>query len=237
MTRIGLAMAGLGMAAALTACGGGGGDDFTDQSGQEIADASDAAMKGLDSLKVSGTITNGGQTVDIDIQTNSDGNCTGSIGVEGGSAELLGVDGVVWFKPDEAFWRANAGDTADQMMELVGDKWVVVPEGDAGFDQFCDSDDLHDELLKNDESDSEKFTKGDTTDVDGDKAIAIDRDSEVDGKSTGYILVDDPHYLVKIEKDDDGDNSGSVTFSEFDADFTVEAPADEDIVDLSTLGG
>ena len=44
MTRIGLAIASIGMAAALTACGGG--DDFTDQSGEEIADAVEGGDEG-----------------------------------------------------------------------------------------------------------------------------------------------------------------------------------------------
>jgi hypothetical protein len=117
-----------------------------------------------------------------------------------------------------------------------GDKGVVVPAGQEGFDQFCDVDLLLDQLLQNDTEDDATFTKGDSTDVDGDKAIAVDRESDEDGKSTGYVLVDDPHYLVKIEKTE-GDDTGSVTFSEFDQDFDVEAPADDEIIDLNTLGG
>jgi hypothetical protein len=231
MTRIGLAIAGLGMAAVLTACGG---DDFTDQSGEEIADASKAAMKDLDSVKVSGSVSTDGAETRIDVQADADGNCTGSIGVGDGTAELLGVDGEVWFKPDETFWRDNGGADADQIIAAVGDKWVVAPEGQDGFDQFCDVSDLMDEMLK-DDGDESTYTKGDTQDVDGDKAIAVDnKDSK--GTSTGYILVDDPHYLVKIEKTE-GDDTGSVTFSEFNADVDVEAPADDEIIDLSTLAG
>src|SRR6478752_10447937 len=144
MTRMGLAVASIGMAAALTACGGGG-DDFTDQSGQQIADAAKKAMSGLDSVKVSGTVHTGAQDVTIDVQTNDKGDCTGSIGTGGGTAELLGVGGDIWFKPDEAFWKASAGDSADQILSIVGDKWVVVPSSGDSFDQFWDIDDLLDE--------------------------------------------------------------------------------------------
>jgi hypothetical protein len=231
MTRIGLAIAGLGMAAVLTACGG---DDFTDQSGEEIADASKAAMKDLDSVKVSGSVSTDGAETRIDVQADADGNCTGSIGVGDGTAELLGVDGDLWFKPDETLWRDKGGADADQIIAAVGDKWVVAPEGQDGFDQFCDVSDLMDEMLK-DDGDESTYTKGDTQDVDGDQAIAVDnKDSK--GTSTGYILVDDPHYLVKIEKTE-GDDTGTVTFSEFNADVDVEAPADDEIIDLSTLAG
>jgi hypothetical protein len=190
-------------------------------------------MKDLDSVKVSGAITNDGDETQIDIQTNADGDCTGTVGVQGGTTQLLGVGGDVWFKPDEAFWRENAGDTADQIIAAVGDKWVVVPTGEEGFDQFCDVDDLMDNILKDDD-DKSTYTKGDTSDVDGDKAVAVD-DKDSKGTSTGYVLVDDPHYLVKIEKTE-GDDTGTVTFSEFNKDFDVEVPADDEIVDLSTLG-
>ena len=236
MTRMGLAAAGFGMAALLSACGG---SDFTDQSGQDIADASKKAMGELDSVKVSGKITTDGQEVTIDIQTNDDGDCTGSIGTGGGTAELLGVDGEVWFKPDEGFSGARApGDTADQILSVVGDKWVVVPASGDGFGQFCDIDDLLDELIKSDKEDGDKYdyAKDDARRSTATRPIPVEHTSEDDGTSVGYVLVDDPHYLVKIEKTD-GDDKGSVTFSEFDAKVDVEAPAEGDTIDLDNLQG
>ena len=179
-------------------------------------------MGELEAVKVSGSITADGQAIDLDVQTNSEGSCVGSIGIDGASAELLGVDGKTWFKPSPEFWEKSAGDAADQIIAIVGDKWVVVPEGEDGFGQFCDLDDLLDEMLKDDaEDDDAKFSKGDTEEVDGEDAIAIEQEDPEDGTSTGYVLVDDPHYLVKIEKTD-GEDSGTVTFSEFDEDFDAE---------------
>ena len=63
------------------------------------------------------------------------------------------------------------------------------------------------------------------------RSIAVDRESEKDGASTGYVLTDDPHYLVKIEKTD-GDDTGNVVFSEFDEDFDVAIPSEDEIIDL-----
>jgi hypothetical protein len=236
MTRIGLAVAGIGIAAALTGCGGSDGsdgDDFTDQSGEKIASAAKKAMGGLDAVKVSGTITTSGQEVTIDVQTNDQGDCTGSIGSGGGTADLLGTGGDVWFKPDEAFWRANAGDTADQIVAAVGDKWVVVPAGGGGFDEFCDVDKLLDELIDSDDDEGKTYTAKDVEEVDGQDAVPIQQKDD-DGTSVGYVLVDDPHYLVKIEKTE-GEDTGKVTFSDFDEDVDVEAPAEDEIVDLDNL--
>lgn len=232
MTRIGLAVASIGMAAALTACGGG--DDFSEKSGQQIADASKKAMGGLDAVKVSGTVMTDGQEVTIEVQTNDKGDCTGSIATGGGTAELLGAGGKIWFKPDEAFWRASAGDTADQILAVVGDKWVVVPSSGDGFDEFCDIDDLMDELIESEKDDGDTYKKKDVEDVDGDDAIPVERKSDDDGISVGYVLVDEPHYLVKVEKTD-GDDTGKVTFSEFDKEFDVTAPAADEVVDLDNL--
>lgn len=239
MARIGLAVAALGLATALTACsddGGGDGGDFADSPAEDIVAAAKADMGELKAVKVSGTVTSDGQEIKLDIQSSSEGNCTGSIGVDGGTAELLGVDGVTWMKPDEAFWGQFAGGNVDEVLGLVGGKWVEIPaEGDS-FDQFCDVDALLEEMLEDDEDDESKYSTQGTEELDGDDVVLVDNEDPEDGTSTGYVLVDEPHYLVKIEKTE-GDDTGSVTFSEFNEEFDVEAPAADEIVDLGALNG
>jgi hypothetical protein len=232
MARIGLALAGISAFAALTACGG---SDFADESADTIVKASKDDMGDLKAVKVSGELTSNGQAISIDLQANSDGDCTGSLGIGDGKAELLGVGGDTWMKPDEAFWRSFAGDTADQVISIVGDKWVVVPEGEDSIKQFCDVNDLLDQLLKDDDSDKSTYTKKGTDTVDGEDVVKVDNEDPSSGTSTGYVLVDDPHYLVKIEKTE-GEDTGSVTFSEFDKEFDVTAPADDEVIDLDNLG-
>jgi hypothetical protein len=231
MARIGLAAAGISALAVLTACGG---NDFADESADTIVKAAKDDMGGLKAVKVAGELTSDGQAISIDLQVDSDGDCTGSLGIGDGTAELLGVGGDTWMKPDEAFWRSFAGDSADQVIGIVGDKWVVVPEGEDSITQFCDVDDLLDQMLKDDEDDS-TYTKKGTDTVDGDDVVKVDNEDPKDGTSTGYVLVDDPHYLVKIEKTS-GDDTGNVTFSAFDEEFEVTAPAEDEQVDLSNLG-
>ncbi len=240
---MGLALAALGVASALTACsgddGGDGGDDggdFASSPAEDIVAAAKADMADLEAVKVSGTVTNDGQEISIDIQSSSDGDCTGSIGVDDGTAELLGVAGETWMRPDEAFWRSFAGGNAEQVLTLVGGKWVVIPSEDDSFNQFCDVDELLDQLLKDDDEDESTYSVQGTEDLDGDEVVLIDNEDPEDGTSTGYVLVDSPHYLVKIEKTD-GEDTGSVTFSEFNEEFEVEAPAKDDVVDLESLGG
>ncbi|MBB3042476.1 hypothetical protein KM427_02405 [Nocardioides sp. LMS-CY] len=230
---MGLAALGLG-AALLTACGGddGSGGDFEGQSADKIVERAKKDMEGLDSVRVAGSVSTGGQEIELDMQLNTDADCTGTLGFGGGTTELLGTGGSVWMKPDEAFWTSFAGDNAEQVMSLVADKWVVVPDGEDGFAELCDLDELLDELIAGD--DDTTYSKTGDDEIDGDKVLAIESKDD-EGTSTGYVLVDEPHYLVKVEKTE-GDEPGSVTFSDFDESVDVQAPSDSEVVDLNSLG-
>ncbi|MDQ4051357.1 MAG: hypothetical protein M3237_01490 [Actinomycetota bacterium] len=222
---------GIAVAAAMTGCGGdddGGGDsDFADQKPADIVDEATKAMGELDSLRMSGEMSSADQEATIDIQLSSAGSCTGSLSFDGtGSIEILGVDGDRWFKGDEAFWSTTGIPDASPVI----DKWVVDAEGD--FAEFCSVDDFVGGLFE-DESDENYESKG-VESVDGDDAVAIEQTDADDGVSTGYILVEDPHYMVKIEKE--GDEGGSIAFTDFNEEFEVTAPSDDEIVDLSQLG-
>ena len=208
----------------------GGDSDFAKQSGDKIADIAKADMKELEEVKFSGEITSDGDTITLDVQASSAGDCTGSIGLGGGSAEILAKDGTNWFKPDEEFWRANAGDTADAIIEAVGDKWVL--DTDSNFSQFCDLDAFFDNLFKDDEG-AGKYKVTGTDEVDGDDVVKVEQKDDK-GTSVGYVLVDGDHYLVKLERTE-GDEPGHIDFSDFDEEFDVTAPADDEIIDLSTL--
>ncbi len=205
-------------------CGGdgdkGGGDsDFAKQSGDKIAAAAKADMKDLDEVKFSGEINSDGDKITLDVQASSAGDCTGSIGLGGGSAEIVAKDGSNWFKPDEDFWRANAGDTADAIIEAVGDKWVL--DTDSNFSQFCDLDAFFDNLFKDAESASAYKVTG-TDEVDGDDVVKVEQKDDK-GTSVGYVLIDGAHYLVKLERTE-GDEPGHLDFSDFNKEFDVEPP-------------
>ena len=216
-------------------CGGsddkdGGDSDFAKQSGDKIAADAKADMKELDAVKFSGEITSSGGTTTLDVQASSAGDCTGSIGVGGGTAEILAKDGTNWFKPDEAFWRANAGDSADAIMSAVGDKWVL--DTDSNFAQFCDIDAFFDNLFK-DEQGAGKYKTTGTDEIDGQEVIKVEQ-SDDNGTSVGYVLIDGDHYLLKLERTE-GDEPGHLEFSDFNEEFDVTAPADDEVIDLSTV--
>jgi hypothetical protein len=216
-------------------CGGkddkGGADSaFAKQSGDKIADDAKADMKTLDEVTFTGEIASGGDSIKLDIQASSAGDCTGSIGVGDGTAEVLAKDGTNWFRPDEAFWRANAGASADAIIAAVGDKWVL--DTDANFSQFCDLDAFFDNVFKDKGTGGTYKTTG-TEKIDGKDVVKVEQ-SDDDGTATGYVLIDGKHYLVKIERTE-GTDPGKIEFTDFNKEFTVEAPADDEVIDLSTL--
>jgi hypothetical protein len=211
---------------------GGDGEDFADLSGQEIADAAEEDMLALDSMRYAGSITSAGTDVSLDLQADADGTCTGTIDILGGSVEVLSTGGQSWFRADSAFWESSAPDQAAQIIALVGDKWVL--DSSSEFAQFCDLDEFRTSLF--DEGNGETtFTSKGTDEIDG--AAVVEVESKDDkGTRIGYILVEGKHYLVKIQSDEDPENSGEVFFSEFDEPVEVEAPAQDEVIDLDAVG-
>ena len=210
--------------------GGGSGGDFAKQSGDEIAAAAKADMKSLDSVKYSGEIKSSGSSISLDIQASAYGECTGTIGIGDGTAEVLATGGENWYRPDEAFWRQQAPDDADAIIAAVGDKWVI--DSDASFSQFCDLEAFFDNIFK-DEADGGAYKTTGTDEVDGQQVVKVEQSDE-DGSSVGYVLVEGDHYLLKIERTE-GEDPGKLEFSEFDEDVEVEAPSADEAVDPSTL--
>ncbi len=232
MARMGgVVAAGLGMVL-LAGCGGGG-SDFTEESADDIVSASKSDTKELTSVRVDGDITNAGQTVSIDLQLSTDGDCTGSMELGAGAIELLGVGGQAWMKPDAAAWELFAPRAAERVQAAVGDKWVAIPADDDSVASLCDLDQLLDEI-DGDDNDTSYEKESGTEEIDGQEVVVVSGTGK-DGTTVASILTDAPHYLVRMERTE-GDDPGTVTFSDFDADVEVEEPAADEQVDLNSLG-
>ena len=236
------AIGSIGALAVLTACSGGGGtegggddgggSDFAAESASAIEKASIEDMKSINAVHMEGSITQQGNEIGLDLSLTTEGDCAGTVSRgESGSAEVVTLDGTSWFKPDEEFWRAQAGPAADNIMSQVGDNWVQLPEGDQSFASFCDLDELLDQIDDDQDKPSEK---GETEEVDGAEAITLTRDDEQEGTITVWVAVDDPHHILKVQQEG-GDAPGSFTFSEFDEDAAIEAPADDEVITVEEL--
>lgn len=230
-TRLTTYAIGVALAAALAGCGGSDGASdggaFADGKPADIVAAAEDAMGDLQTLTVSGETRADGETGTLELQLSTSGDCTGTLDFDQtGTIEILGVGGDRWFQGDETFWSTTGiSDTS-----VVLGKWVPDAQGD--FAEFCAIDDFIGGLFHDDSE--ETYTSKGTETLAGDDVVVIEQDDSEEGISTGYILADEPHRMVKIVKE--GDDGGTVTFSGFDEAFDVTAPDAEEIVDLSQLG-
>lgn len=231
--RFPLALA-LSAALVLAACGDDSdsesdAEEYAETSVEEILEDVKDAMADLESVRIAGSIVDNGQELQLDVQVNTDGECEGSIGTEDqGSFELIHLDGVSYFKPDEEFWRAQAGDAADQLMSMAGDKWVTNSEDTEGFGELCDLDNFVDAL--GDEAEDSKVEG--TEEIDGTDTVKMTFTSEEGNDGLAYVAGDDPHRIVRF----DVETEGQVDFTDFDAELSAEKPAADDIFDLASLG-
>jgi hypothetical protein len=228
VTGIKHAVGAIGALALLAACGNG----FADRSAGTIQKESVKDMQALEAVHMNGSVTQQDNEIGLDLSLTTQGDCAGSVSRgDSGSAEVVTVDDTSWFKPDDEFWQAQAGPAADQIIERVGDNWVQLPEGDESFASFCDLEGLLDQIGDDQEKTSKK---GETEDVAEQEAIKLTRDNDQGGTTAVWVAVEDPHHILKVEREG-GDSPGTITFSEFDEDASIEAPAEDETITVEEL--
>lgn len=218
----------------LAGCGGGS-NDFAKKPPKDIIAAAKTDMGSLTSVHLAGDITNQADKITFDMQVTKVGDCHGTLTVGAGKAEIVSVGGAAWMKPDDAFWKAQAGAQATQIEQVVGDKWVVMPSSASDLSSLCNLDSLLSKLNdgSSGSSSSDGTVKG-TSNVNGQDAVELDSTQSGDTLKT-WVATGDKHYVVKLEMG--GASPGSVNFTEFDKNFNIAAPATSDVVDLSKATG
>ncbi len=235
--------AGLGAVLVLAACGGGSeggsGEDsgeeaaaFAEGSPEDITAAAEEDMKALSSLRMAGAISNDGQEISIDVALSTAGDCAGDLTLgEDAGFELLSVGGETWIKPSAAFWEQFAGPAASQVSEAAGDKWVAFPGDEAdNFAEICDLDSLLDEFNEEDEGPAPELAG--TEEVDGQEAVVVTSTSDEGDPVKAWVATEDPHHILQLEVDQ-GEEPGQIQFSDFDAELNLEAPAADEVFDIS----
>lgn len=222
------ALGGITAMTLLSACGGG----FADESATTILEETEKDMKALSSVRVAGEMTQDGESVALDMVVSTSGDCEGTLEIQDGTAEIRSVGGESWMKPDDAFWESFAGEQAALIQGVVGDNWVVLPEDEGDFSEFCDLDELLEDTGDDDKAEPEKDG---TEEVDGQETVRLTSETDDGDPTKVWVTVDDPHHILKMEVES-GDEPGTITFSDFDEELEVQAPAEDEVVDLNELG-
>jgi hypothetical protein len=225
-TRVLSSLTILGLAVSLAACGKED-NGFADKSVADIEAAALTDMSTLSTLHLAGSIAMTEGDVALDMDVSKGGDCSGTMTVKGGVAQILSVDGTSYLKGDEAFWTANAGPQAQAVIDMLGDKWLKSGGSDAQLAELCDLDKF---LEGMDEDEGTGDAKGEVSEINGVDAIEIT--SEKDGATThAWVAVDGKHYIVKLETEG-GDEPGTMTFSDFDKELDLTAPPADEVTDL-----
>lgn len=193
---------------------------------QEILTKATDAAKAQSSVQIvtaQGTATN--QTT-ISVNINKTAGGSGSMTSEGQTVQFYATEANTWIKATKEFWTKNANAAA---AELIGTKWVKVPNTNpafATFSGFGNYSAAMGELL----SPEGTITKGELTTVNGQPAIAL-----VGAK--GRLLVATTGQPLPLQIQSNATDGGTVTFSQWGSANVGSAPAADDTIDFEKLQG
>ncbi|WP_040338791.1 hypothetical protein [Candidatus Blastococcus massiliensis] len=211
----------LSAALLLSACGGD--SPLEGKTGPEVAELAADALEEAGAVRMSGTMTEDGQEMEVDLQLQGD-DAAGTITVDGTEIELISVDGDVYMKASPDL-LASFGLPEDIAAEFEG-QWILMPaDAAADFEDFSLKG-FADEL-RNPDGEIKDETRSD--ELDGDSVVIVEQE---DG-STLTVKDDDPAYPLQITGA--GDAEGTVNFTNHGKKEDISAP--EDVLDLEELMG
>lgn len=196
-----------------------------------IQDASDA-LDAVDSFRISGEIRDNDGRIELDISYGRD-DAEGTISIDGsGSVEGRKVGDTIYANGDEEFYATlqRAADAGDPDLSGLAGKWVEVdddaPVGLRALTTFLDRDDLVDSLEPDDSDADKTFDISGPEDVEGTRAYVVTNE---DGDTFAVSAEGDP---VPVRITSDTDEGGKIVFDGYGDDVSVDAPADDEIVDI-----
>ncbi|MBD0843297.1 hypothetical protein [Streptomyces sp. TRM68416] len=210
----------------LTGCGGDDPDAGTNGVGKlsadEIQRKTRTAADSADAVRLSGNVVTSGRTYRLDMRLKADGG-SGSVTSEGSTFRLLRIDEQLYLMADADFW--SHGDTDAAAAAKLDGKYVKVPQGDPSYKKFSGFTDMNvllDGLL----------TLHGTVEKDGHHEQSGTRTIRItgDGGSGGTLDVslEGKPYPVRLVR---GGGAGTLSFSAWGKDFTLEEPKKNETVD------
>ncbi|MFI1395136.1 hypothetical protein [Streptomyces sp. NPDC020681] len=214
---------------------------FEGLTADQIAEKAVAATKGAQSLRMAGRIKTDGETMDAEFAADTKGACTGKIGMQGGTAELLQVNKVTYMKGDEKFWRYTIGEEGgtkeevDAGVELIKGRWMKLPADSAkDMGGTCDLKSMLEDMA-DEEFQSKGLTKGPDADVNGQPVATVVK-KKAGETTTLYVAKEGEPYILKVVVVG-GDEPGSMVFSDYNQPVKAVAPPAGEVVDAEKLGG
>ena len=217
-----------GLVLALTACGGGEGEEgsesskpFAGQTPQQILEKATAAARSAKSVHMKGDIAEEGESFTIDMSISDAEGAGGSISLGGEKVELRQIGKTMYMK----------GGPIAQLSPKLADKWVKssASDGDAAeFSSLTSMDKVFEEMLKPEGS----LTLVAGKDVDGVPTVGLKDTSKGDGNSDDkgilYIAAEGEPYPMLVESTA---GKGGLQFLDWNEPVEVTAPPKSQVVD------
>lgn len=225
------------LAVGVAACGGssgsgnagsgGSGNGEASKSVKQIGQDVEAAMKGLKSFHISGSVTDSGQTIGLDLVVESSGPGGGTMTLNGSSFQLVVNGSKIYFKGDQNFWQKTGGVNAS-VANLLAGKWVTGVPSSSDLQSFAQLTNVNSFVsgLGSGSNNGSNGSKGSVTTFHGQSALPI---KSSDG--TAYVAASGPPYLLGLS----GGSQGSLTFDQFNSASAPTVPTNA--VDFGNLSG
>lgn len=209
-------MAVLGVALALAACGGSGGNGVASKSPDQILNAASNAMIGAKSFRASVSGKIGGSTLDGQLDLVANKGASGTFTAGHGVLDLVVTGGTIYMRGNSAIWDLLTHNTAAG--QLLGGRWVKASASDTSLSGVTDLAQLNftnfTHAIRQDDG---TVTKGSTSTVNGQKVIALHSSKG----GTIYVATTGKPYLVSSV----GGTIGSGTFSDYGHSFSIKPPS------------
>jgi hypothetical protein len=212
--------AALAVAVVVAACGSSGSSSSSTSNGvaakapAQILKSAVAAAEAAKSMHVSGTVEQGGKLgVDLDLVTGK--GAAGTISQGPVKFKLVVTGGDVYFQGNRQFWL-KVGHSEAAVKLFLG-KWIREPakaQQFASVAHLTSIKNLFGSIFKHNGT----LTKGSTTTVGGQRAIAV-RDAKT---GTLYVATTGQPYPLKVVGS--GSSTGQISFTQYNHPFTIAAP-------------
>jgi hypothetical protein len=186
-----------------------------------------AAVDDATSVRFSGSVADGSQTIDLDVQAETGGDATATLKVNGQQIDLLVVGDTGYLKADKAFWQEQAGPEAATLFQ---DKWIKFPKSSSDFAPFLELTKVS-SLIQQDKGSTLKTGKPNT--INGVAVFALVDSSPTDG---GTLYAASSGEPLPVQLVGSGEASGGkIDFDDWNEPVTVTAPNEADVLDPSTI--
>ncbi|WLQ43229.1 hypothetical protein P8A22_26930 [Streptomyces laculatispora] len=220
----------------LAGCGddsGKGADSaFDGKSADAIAADAVKATRDAQSVRVRGNVQQpGGNEIRVDFHVDEQDRCTGTMSGQGAKADVIQVGQAAFVRGDEKFWQnALKGQPgAEKAIPRVQGKWVKSQPGQAGIEGMCDKQAFL-AAMDRDKSERKGMAKGATSEVDGKKALALEKKQPGGERLTLYVAAEGKPYILKSVTAG-GKQPGEVTLTDYGKKVEAKAPPADQIVD------